>query len=372
MKRWMNQVSILSLVAMTAMIAACCHGEKKSQGIQVMNVNDNNPNACSSEGPQCGLPSSEEELKKLLTPEQYEIMRNNGTERAFLNEYWDHKEAGLYVDRISGEALFSSLDKFDSGSGWPSFTKPVTKDCIQEKRDSSYGMIRTEVRSNKSDSHLGHVFDDGPAPTRLRYCINSASLRFIPVAKLEDEGYAEFLPLFGVEPKGQSEATQANAEPELATFGAGCFWGVEAAFQNVEGVLETAVGYLGGTMENPTYEDVCAGNTGHAEVVQVKFDPARVSYEQLMDIFWKIHDPTTLNRQGPDIGDQYRSAIFFHSPQQEVAAFKSKKSRQDSGNYKRKIVTEITATSPFYRAEEYHQKYLAKRGKTSCHINTNE
>jgi peptide-methionine (S)-S-oxide reductase len=155
---------------------------------------------------------------------------------------------------------------------------------------------------------------------------------------------------------------------EKATFGAGCFWGVEAAFRQIPGVTETAVGYLGGTKPNPTYEDVCTDETGHAEVVEVTFDPAKVSYDQLLDVFWQSHNPTTLNRQGPDIGTQYRSAIFFHSPEQEAAARTSKDRQQASGRFSRPIVTEITPASTFYRAEDYHQQYLEKRGLASCHI----
>ncbi len=153
-----------------------------------------------------------------------------------------------------------------------------------------------------------------------------------------------------------------------ATFGAGCFWGVEAAFRKVKGVSSTAVGYMGGTLANPTYEDVCTDRTGHAEVVQVEYDPAQVSYEQLLDLFWENHDPTTLNRQGPDFGTQYRSVIFYHTPEQKTAAEASKEKLQKGGPFKRPIVTEITAAPPFYRAEEYHQQYLEKRGQTHCHL----
>ncbi len=152
----------------------------------------------------------------------------------------------------------------------------------------------------------------------------------------------------------------------ITTFGAGCFWGVEAAFRQIQGVTSTAVGYLGGTVENPTYQDVCTGSTGHAEVVQVEYDPAQIAYEDLLNVFWKCHDPTTLNRQGPDVGAQYRSAVFFHTPEQEAAAKVSKEKAQD--RFKRPIVTEITPASAFYRAEEYHQQYLEKRGQASCHL----
>jgi len=153
-----------------------------------------------------------------------------------------------------------------------------------------------------------------------------------------------------------------------ALFGAGCFWGVEAAFRQVEGVLATAVGYSGGRKENPTYEDVCSGRTGHAEVVEVEYDPSKVTYEQLLDVLWENHDPTTLNRQGPDVGEQYRSAIFFFDTAQEAAARASKERLEKSGRYKRPVVTEITPASKFYRAEEYHQRYLEKHGLAHCRI----
>src|SRR5438552_16251835 len=155
---------------------------------------------------------------------------------------------------------------------------------------------------------------------------------------------------------------------ELATFGAGCFWGVEATFRNVNGVKDATVGYLGGTLENPTYKDVCTGRTGHAEVVQLVYDPTQVTYEKLLDVFWENHNPTTLNRQGPDVGTQYRSAIFYHSDEQKRIAEESKAKLTASGKFSRPIVTEITPASAFYKAEDYHQRYLEKRGLASCHI----
>jgi peptide-methionine (S)-S-oxide reductase len=151
-----------------------------------------------------------------------------------------------------------------------------------------------------------------------------------------------------------------------ATFGAGCFWGVEAAFRQIPGVLSTAVGYEGGAMENPTYRDVCTDRTGHAEVVQVEVDPARVTYDQLLDVFWENHDPTTLNRQGPDIGTQYRSVIFYHDEKQKAAAEASKERWQ--AKFKRPITTQIVPAETFYVAEDYHQQYLEKRGLSHCHI----
>lgn len=155
---------------------------------------------------------------------------------------------------------------------------------------------------------------------------------------------------------------------ERATFGAGCFWGVEAAFRQIKGVKSTAVGYEGGQLENPSYEDVCYRETGHAEVVEVEFDPEKVSFETLLNVFWENHDPTTLNRQGPDVGEQYRSAIFFHSAEQQAAAQRSKDALEKEGRYRRPIVTEITPAQTFYKAEDYHQQYLEKRGLSTCHI----
>jgi peptide-methionine (S)-S-oxide reductase len=155
---------------------------------------------------------------------------------------------------------------------------------------------------------------------------------------------------------------------EIATFGAGCFWGVEAKFRRVPGVIDVVSGYSGGHTQNPSYREVCTDTTGHAEVVQVTFDPAKVSYEQLLDVFWSIHDPTQVNRQGPDFGKQYRTAIFFHSPEQEAAAKKSKQALDASGKFRHPVATEITAAGRFWPAEEYHQRYLEKRGATDCHI----
>ncbi len=162
--------------------------------------------------------------------------------------------------------------------------------------------------------------------------------------------------------------TGMNGEREKATFGAGCFWGVEVAFREVKGVTGATVGYSGGNMENPTYRDVCTGRTGHAEVVEVEYDPAQVSYEELLRVFWENHDPTQLNRQGPDTGTQYRSAIFFHMEEQRKAAEKSKRALEESGRFRCPVATVIEPVSAFFRAEEYHQQYLAKRGLASCHV----
>lgn len=316
------------------------------------------------------------QLKSLLTPEQFAVTQQCGTEPPFRNAYWDNKKPGIYVDVVSGEPLFSSLDKFDSGSGWPSFTRPLPKTDIVEKKDATHGMVRTEVRSKQADSHLGHVFDDGPAPTGLRYCINSASLKFVPVEKMQAEGYGAYLEPFVKAGLIKASATSAPSDKgaattkgETAILAGGCFWGVEEIIRKLPGVLETKVGYSGGTVGKPTYEQVCTGRTGHAEAIQILFDPAKLSYEQLLGYFFRMHDPTTRNRQHNDVGTQYRSAIFYFTEEQKQTAERVKAELDKSGKFKRPIVTEIAKASEFYPAEDYHQKYLVKNpGGYNCHV----
>jgi peptide methionine sulfoxide reductase msrA/msrB len=305
------------------------------------------------------MTSRTDDLRARLTPEQWSVTQEGGTEPPFRNAYWDHHEDGVYVDVVSGEPLFTSLDKFDSRSGWPSFTAPIEPANVTEHTDRSLGMARTEVRS-RAGTHLGHVFDDGPGPGGQRFCINSAALRFVPVDRLAAEGLDAYLFAFA-ERRGWQVATVAG----------GCFWGVQELLAEQPGVVATQVGYAGGMAQKTSYEAVCTGRTGHAEAAQVLFDPAVTSYRHLLLFFFSMHDPTTRDRQGNDRGSQYRSAIFVDArwPAQQALARALVAELDAAKAFKQPIVTQIEPLPFFVRAEPYHQHYLDHHPNGyRCHV----
>jgi peptide methionine sulfoxide reductase msrA/msrB len=279
----------------------------------------------------------ERKMLKKLTAEEKRIIVHKGTEAPFTGKYNDFYEEGIYTCKRCGAELYESSSKFKSGCGWPSFDDEIPGAI---KRQVDADGVRTEILCAKCGAHLGHVFKgEGLTQKNVRHCVNSISMNFIPAQK---------------------------KQTETAIFASGCFWGTEYHFQKAPGVISTTVGYTGGEVDNPTYKQVCTDKTGHAEAVEVVYDPSTISYEQLAKLFFETHDFTQLNRQGPDMGRQYRSAIFYlNGEQKESAAMLVEELKKKGYNVK----TEITKAGKFWPAEEYHQEYYEKTGKSPyCHV----
>ncbi|MCF7800898.1 MAG: bifunctional methionine sulfoxide reductase B/A protein [Candidatus Marinimicrobia bacterium] len=281
-----------------------------------------------------------------LTPEEKRVIVDKGTERPFTGKYDEFNEEGTYTCKRCNAKLYRSVNKFDAHCGWPAFDKEIPG-AVTRKPDPD-GM-RTEILCANCGAHLGHVFiGEGFTETNTRHCVNSISMNFIPA--------------------GEQESKMVQSATNKAIFAGGCFWGMEYQFKQAPGVIDAVVGYTGGTKKNPTYQEVCNNTTGHAEAIEVTFNPEQTTYEALTKFFFEIHDPTQVNRQGPDIGEQYRSEIFYVDNAQKVTAEKLMGILEDKGY---RVATKLTPASQFYPAEEYHQDYYAKTGGSPyCHIYT--
>ena len=281
--------------------------------------------------------------RNILTSEEKRVILNKGTERPFTGEFLDNKKKGTYTCKHCDAPLFNSNDKFESNCGWPSFDDEIPG-AIRKHEDAD-GM-RTEIMCDNCGGHLGHVFSgEGYTDKNVRHCVNSVSLNFVA-----------------------EEAVKEISKRETAIFAGGCFWGVEHLFKKADGVLETEVGYIGGHKANPTYEEVCNHTTGHAEALKVTFDPKKINFESLAKLFFEIHDPTQVDRQGPDVGDQYRSEVFYTNDKQKRVSEELINTLEGKGL---KVATKLTSASTFWPAEGYHQDYYAKSGGSPyCHIYT--
>lgn len=328
-KWYLRPLAALLLMAQT--ITGCAQPATSTTNKGTDNMKTNNNTV---------INKTEQEWKEQLTPEQYYILRQKGTERPFTGKLLMNKEKGVYKCAACGNELFTDDMKFDSHCGWPSFDKEIAGGKIIQHEDNTLGMRRTEILCAKCGGHLGHIFDDGPTETGMRYCVNSVSLEFVPA---------------GATPA--QPAANANNNIDTITLGGGCFWCVEAVYEQLDGVIKVESGYSGGHVANPSYEAVCTGTTGHAEVVQLTYDKTKTSVDEILKVFFTVHDPTTLNRQGADVGTQYRSVIYYRNQEQEQKSKEIIAALNQAHIYDSPVVTEVSPLDKFYKAEDYHQNY---------------
>lgn len=326
---YINKVKkIISAVGISAALFSCTQpsGGSSIEGIAVMD------NIIPDTTWTTKIEKTKAEWKKILTGDQFNITREQGTERPFSSEYEKNKETGIYYCVSCKNPLFSSTTKFESGTGWPSFYATYSGKSVNVSTDNSAGGSRDEISCQRCDAHLGHVFNDGPKPTGLRYCMDGVALLF--------------------------HKEDLNAKLSKARFAAGCFWCEEAIFESVRGVKEVISGYAGGNEENPTYEDVGRGKTGHAEAIEVYYDSSEVSFPSLLKVFFASQDPTQVNGQGPDKGRQYRSIAFYNNTAEKSLIDNYIAELTKSGKYSKPIAAEVTPFIQFWRAEDYHQNYV--------------
>ncbi|MBP8157795.1 MAG: bifunctional methionine sulfoxide reductase B/A protein [Flavobacterium sp.] len=329
--------SIFNFLILTPlfMFTACGQNNNKITKTTAMeNVISKPENPYYSNTDTSKLVLTDEQWKKVLPPDLYAVARQADTERAFTGTLWKSETKGTYYCAACGLKLFKSDQKFVSSCGWPSFFEQDNKNSITFKNDNSYGMHRVEALCGRCDSHLGHLFDDGPEPTGKRYCMNAVSLDFVP----------------------DGTVAQNKGNLETITIGGGCYWCVEAVYENLTGVEKVVSGFAGGKVENPSYEEVCSGTTGAAEVVEITYDKTKTNLDEIFQVFFTVHDPTTLNRQGADVGTQYRSVIFYKNEEQKKAA-ESIIAELNKEVFNNKIVTTLEPFKAFYKAKDYHQNY---------------
>lgn len=322
------------------MLTACGQNNKtetkKTKTTAMENVISKPENPYYSNTDTTKLNVSDAEWKKVLSPDLYAVAREADTERAFTGTMWNSETKGTYYCATCGLKLFKSNQKFTSSCGWPSFFEQDNKNSVVFKEDNSFGMRRTEALCGRCNSHLGHLFDDGPEPTGKRYCMNAISLDFVP---------------------DRIVASESKGNTESIVLGGGCYWCVEAVYENLQGVDKVVSGFAGGSVANPSYEEVCTGRTGAAEVVQITYDKTKTNLDEIFKVFFTVHDPTTLNRQGADVGTQYRSVIFYANEGQKKAAESIIAELNNAKVYSNKIVTTLEPFTKFYKAEDYHQNY---------------
>jgi len=336
MKTIITHFSIMLCFAILYTLQSCAqHPEAKSASSTTTNLNSSK------------IPATENEWKTRLSPEQFSILRLKETEAPFTGKLLYNKDKGVYKCAGCGSELFTDEMKFDSHCGWPSFDREIAGGKIKIAEDNSHGMHRTEIMCAKCGGHLGHLFNDGPTNTGMRYCVNSASLNF--------------------ESATTAKVASASSIYDTLTLGGGCYWCIEAVYEMLDGVVSVESGFSGGHVADPSYAEVCSGTTGHAEVAQIVYDPKKTNLDEIFKVFFTVHDPTTLNRQGADEGTQYRSVIFYRNNKQYEAAKSVINDLNLHHVYDNPVVTEVAPFKTFYKAEDYHQDYFkANANKPYC------